>query len=39
MTIGQYDNATGGFGMNGSVKYVYLFNSDIGNSLLQTLTT
>ena len=39
MTIGQYDTATGGFGMNGSVKYVYLFNSDIGNSLLQTLTT
>ena len=39
MTIGQYDNATGGFGMNGSVKYVYLFNSDIGNSLLQSLTT
>ena len=39
MTIGQYDNATGGFGMNGSIKYVYLFNSDIGNSLLQSLTT
>ena len=39
MTIGQYDNATGGFGMNGSVKYVYLFNADIGTSSMQSLTT
>ena len=26
--------ATGGFGINGSVKYVYLFNSDIPIELL-----
>jgi hypothetical protein len=39
MTLGQYTTAASGFGMNGSIKYVYLFNSDIGNSLLQSLTT
>ena len=39
MTIGQYDTATGGFGFNGAVKYVYLFNSDIGTSTMQSLTS
>ena len=39
MTIGQYDVASGNFGFNGAVKYVYLFNSDIGTSQMQSLTT
>ena len=39
MTIGQYDVASGNFGFNGAVKYVYLFNSDIGTSAMQSLTT
>ena len=39
MTLGQYDNASGNFGMNGSIKYVYLFNSDIGTSSMQSLTS
>ena len=39
MTIGQYDTATGNFGGALAVKYVYLFNSDIGTSLMQSLTT
>jgi len=38
MTIGQYDTATGNFGGALAVKYVYLFNSDIGTSLMQSLT-
>jgi len=39
MTIGQYDTATGSFGGSVTVKYVYLFNSDIGTSAMQSLTT
>jgi len=39
MTIGQYDTASGNFGFNGAVKYVYLFNADIGTSQMQSLTS
>ena len=39
MTIGQYDTASSGFGFNGAVKYVYLFNADIGTSQMQSLTS
>ena len=39
MTLGQYDTASGNFGMNGSIKYVYLFNADIGTSTMQSLTS
>jgi hypothetical protein len=39
MTIGQYDTATGSFGGSVTVKYVYLFNADIGTSQMQSLTS
>jgi hypothetical protein len=38
MTLGQYDTASGQFGGQTMIKYVYLFNSDIGTSTMQSLT-